>query len=328
MSQTFNSKQKIAALLLAFGEGVAGEILKNLTRKDVTDILSAMQQLGRVEERVLEALIQEFYQILAQDPGHMTGDQNTVNRFIDHAFKGETAENLKSSVAKSLPGLPALRGAEPKALAQLIRQEHPQTITIVLACCDPVQGSALLKALPSSMHTEILRRLAGLGHVSHEDLEELNDTLRAGLENARTASRSDLGGPEKIVNVLSKMDKEAANELLTNLEQRDPELADQVRQLMFTFEDLKNLPTDDLRTLIQSIPQKTLLLALRGTKQEFQDKILQCLSMRAAAMLKDDISASKPSPKKEVLDAQKEIMDLYGKLLESGKLSPPGEEMV
>lgn len=328
MSKTFNSKQKIAALLLAFGEGVAGEILKNLTKKDVTEILSAMQQLGRVEEPVLEALVQEFYLILSQDQTSLTGNQKTVNKFIDQAFKGEDAEKLKSFVAQSLPGLPALEGADPVALARLIRHEHPQTITIVLACCNPVQGSALLKALPPSIHTEILRRLASLGQVSAEVLDELNESLKHGLESAEVSNRTDLGGPEKIVKALAKLDKEAAAQMLSNLELRDPELAEQVRTLMFVFEDLRTLPANDLRLVVQKSPQKTLLLAMRGSSSEFQNAIYGCLSGRASELLRDDFEASKPSPKKDVLEAQKQIMDIYQKLLDSGTISSPDGEMV
>jgi len=326
MKKHFNSTQKVAALLLAFGEDVASELLKNMSRDEAARVLSAMQELGRLDAGVVDGLVDEFYTLLNSGKGSLRGGRDAARKLLSSAFKGEGAADLEKVLEHH--GLDSVRGADPEVLADLIRSEHPQTMTIVLACCEPAQAGKVLKALPEALHTELLTRLGSLETVDAHMLRELDETLRERMEKRSGRNSLKKGGVTQVSAMLAKLDKEAAGKFLEDLELRDPEMVARVRDHMFLFSDLATIPPEDLRTLVTKVPQKKLILALRGADKVLTEKICSVMSERAALLFKDDLEASKPSPKKDVLSAQKDVLTLYHKLEAAGKMIGKDTEMV
>lgn len=322
-------KQKVAALLLAIGENIAAEILRHLDKQEVIDILQTMRQLKPISSSTIEQVIKEFYKILmSSEEKKLTGGYDASRRFINAAFHGKKAEELHHAVGTVCHGLPAIQNVPAETLAEIIRKEHPQTIALVLACCQPAQAAQLLRKLPQHLRADLLIRMASLQEVREETLNLLNESLRKTLEQRSHSAAYPLGGERSVAEMLARMDKESASSLLESLSHKNPELSEKIRDKMFLFEDLKTLRTTDLRLLIQQTPQKELLLAMRLADTALKEKIYACLSSRAATILRDDMDASPPASRQEILSAQKNILTRYHKLTEAGNISDPKTKFV
>lgn len=320
-SSKFSGAQKAAILLLSFGEDISAEIFKHMNEFEIKRIGSAMSRLGRLEQDIVDEVINEFYGILQQNKKFFYGGNDFTKKVIGSAFKGGEADDLIESLSLgSSANLDSLELIDPRTLATFIRNEHPQTIALILAHLDPKKCGETLKQLPESVHTEILLRIAALDSVAPEIIDEIDDVLRTGIQAMGSGSTQKLGGVEPLAEMLNLLDKATEEQILDNLEERDPSLAEQIRQLMFVFDDLSKIDEKSFVGVVNAVQQDKWKIALKTASEQVKELVFKSMSERAAGMLKEDIEAMGAVKLSDVEAAQSEIVSIVRKLEEEGKI--------
>lgn len=317
----YTGAQKAAILLLSFGEEISAEIFKHMNEFEIKRIGSAMSRLGRLEQDIIDQIILEFYQILQQNRKFFYGGNEFTKKVIGSAFKGGEADELIEQLAlSSSANLDSLELIDPRTLATFIRSEHPQTIALILSHLDPKKCGETLKLLPESLHTEIMLRIANLDSVAPEIIDEIDDVLRNEIQAMGSISTQKLGGVEPLAEMLNLIDKQTEEQILDNLEERDPDLAEQIRQLMFVFDDIVKIDDRGIQELIKAVPNDKWKIALKTASEGVKELVFKNMSERAALMLKEDMESMGAVKLSDVEAIQFEVVSMARKLEEEGKI--------
>jgi flagellar motor switch protein FliG len=317
----YSGAQKAAILMLSFGEEISAEIFKNMTEFEIKRIGTAMSRLGRLDQEIVDEIMMEFYEILQQNKKFFYGGNDFTKKVIGSAFKGGEADDIIEQLSLgSNANLDSLELIDPRTLANFIRAEHPQTMALILAHLDPKKCGECLKQLPDSLHTEILIRMAGLDAVQPEIIDEIDDVLRQEVQAMGSISTQKIGGVEPIAEMLNLMDKATEEQILDNLEERDPDLAEQIRQLMFVFDDLVKIDDRGIQELIKNINNEKWKIALRTASEAVKDLVFKNMSERASQMLREDMEAMSAVKLSDIEGAQMEIIGITRKLESEGKI--------
>lgn len=317
----YSGAQKAAILLLSFGEEISAEIFKSMSEFEIKRIGAAMSRIGRLEQDIVDEIMDEFYLILQQNKKFFYGGNDFTMKVIGSAFKGGEADELIEQLALgSSANLDSLELIDPRTLTNFIRNEHPQTIALILAHLDPQKCGEVLKFLPETLHTEVILRIANLDAVAPEIIDEIDDVLRNEIQAMGSISNQKIGGVEPIAEMLNLMDKATEEQILDNLEERDPDLSEQIRQLMFVFDDLVKIDDKGIQELIKKIKNEQWMTALKTASETVAELIFKNMSERAAQMLKEDMEAMAATKLADVEAMQYEIVQIARKLEEEGKI--------
>jgi flagellar motor switch protein FliG len=317
----YTGAQKAAILMLSFGEDISAEIFKNMTEFEIKRIGTAMSRLGRLDQEVVDEIMMEFYGLLQQNKKFFYGGNDFTKKVIGSAFKGGEADELIEQLSLgSNANLDSLELIDPRTLANFIRTEHPQTVALILAHLDSKKCGDTLKLLPEGIHTEVLLRMANLDAVQPEIIDEIDDVLRLEVQAMGSISTQKIGGIEPIAGMLNLMDKATSEQILDNFEERDPDLAEQIRQLMFVFDDLVKIDDRGVQELIKNINNDKWKIALRTASEAVKALVFKNMSERAATMLKEDMEASGAVKLSDVEAAQLEVINIARKLETEGKI--------
>jgi flagellar motor switch protein FliG len=317
----YTGAQKAAILLLSFGEDISAEIFKNMSEFEIKRIGSAMSRIGRLEADIVEEIMLEFYEILQQNKKFFYGGNDFTKKVIGSAFKGSDADDIIDQLALgSSANLDSLELIDPRTLSNFIRHEHPQTIALILAHLDPKKCGETIKLLPEGLHTEIMLRIANLDAVQPEIIDEIDDVLRNEIQAMGSIATQKIGGVEPIAEMLNLIDKATEEQILDNLEERDPDLADQIRQLMFVFDDLVKIDDRGIQELIKNVNQDKWKVALKTASEGVAELVFKNMSTRAAEMLREDMEAMAAVKLSDVEAQQFEIVEIARKLEEEGKI--------
>ena len=316
-----SSSEKTAIVMVALGEELASTIMKQLDQNEARKVSLALSRLGRVGQETIDAVMEEFSDILKKQTSiNVQGGVKFAEKVLTKAFKGdqfssELIENLRSH-AVDMKSLDLADGA---TIARLISNEHPQTIAMVLAFADSVKAGQILKCLADGIRLEVIKRLASMGPIDTALVEQVDEQLRKDLLRLGERSKQNLGGIKKVAAILNTMDDSRRN-ILDKLEERDPDLSEQIKQEMFTFQDLLKLDDASMGRLFKECKRDLWPLALRGVNAAIKDKVRGQLSSRAAQMLEDDMEALGPQRLQDVRDAQNQILETAQQLLETGEI--------
>lgn len=319
-SSKYSPAEKVAILLMALGEEIAAEIFKGMDQNEVRRIGSALSRMGRVDQEVIDTVIQEFMNLLNTQPKSLRTDGvGFAQRAIQLAFKGEEGERLARASARGETKMRVLEMADAPTLARILHNEVPQTLALVIAHASPEKAGALLRHWPEAARTEILLRVARLQPVDPELIATIDQHLMEEIDRMGSSRQQKLGGAKQVASILNRMDREGLR-LLDGLGERNPELAEEIRLKMFTIDDLVQIDSRGIQELLKHIQQNTLLLALRGTSETIQNLFFSNMSQRAAKMLKEDMLAMPAQKAKDVTQAQNDILACVRKLEEEGKI--------
>lgn len=317
----YSGAQKSAILMLSFGEEISAEIFKNMTEFEIKRIGTAMSRLGRLDQEVVDEIMLEFYEILQQNKKFFYGGNDFTKKVIGSAFKGGEADDIIEQLSLgSNANLDSLELIDPRTLANFIRNEHPQTMALILAHLDPKKCGESLKLLPDGLHTEILIRMASLDAVQPEIIDEIDDVLRQEVQAMGSITTQKIGGVEPIAEMLNLMDKATEEQILDNLEERDPDLAEQIRQLMFVFDDLVKIDDRGIQELIKNVNNDKWKIALRTAAEAVKELVFKNMSERAAQMLREDMEAMSAVKLSDIETIQMEIIGITRKLESEGKI--------
>jgi flagellar motor switch protein FliG len=219
---------------------------------------------------------------------------------------------------------------EPRAVGDIIRYEHPQIQAIVISYLDPDQSAEILAALDPKVRLDVMMRVATLETIQPQALQELNDILEKQFSGSSLAQTSRIGGIKRAADIMNFMDRSIESSLLESIKETDPDLATTIEDLMFVFDNLKEVDDRGIQALLREVSSEVLVVALKGADEEVKDKIFKNMSKRAAELLQDDLEAKGPVKVSEVEGAQKDIISIARRMAEAGEitLGGSGEEMM
>ncbi|HEU5442621.1 MAG TPA: flagellar motor switch protein FliG [Steroidobacteraceae bacterium] len=324
--------ERAAILLLTLGENEAAQVLKHMGAKEVQRIGTAMAKLANVSREEVHGVISEFAQTVESQTSVGIGADEFLRKVLVDALGQDKATSIidRINIGRSTKGLEALKWMDPRAVAELIRLEHPQIIAIVLAYLDPDQSAEVLQNLPANVRPDVVARIATLDGVQPSALTELDDIMEKQFAGKSAGKTSVLGGAKAAANIINFLEPSQESALMEQIEKSDEALAARIQDLVFVFDNLIDLDDRSMQELLRQVPAEKLLLAMKGSDEGLKDKIFKNMSQRAAEMLRDDLEAKGPVRLSEVEAAQKEILQIARKLAEAGTiaLGGKGEEYV
>jgi flagellar motor switch protein FliG len=317
------STEKAALTLLTLGQGLASEVLKNLTESEVKRISRAFLTVNEVDRETQFETCKEFRNMIKAGETLLVDGRKFAEGVIAGAFGEAAGEGLLEYItgARKEPISAIISDVPEKILNGFISTEHPQTVSFLLTKMNPDQAAGVLQKLPEEGQTDILVRIAHLNNVKGEVIDEVREVLRSQLRSsAGLNEEEEVSGPKSAADILNFVDRTNEERILTEIEEMFPEIAEQIRNLMFTFEDVKNIDDKGIQTLLKEVPRDQLVLSLKTASPELRDLLFRNVSQRAAEMIKEDLAAMGPTKLKDVEKAQQGIVDIVRRLESEGKL--------
>ncbi|GIW90928.1 MAG: flagellar motor switch protein FliG [Pirellulaceae bacterium] len=316
-----NSLRKAAILLVSLPEEEAARLLAKLTPQQAERVSLEIAQLRTVPPEEQERVILEFAESKPRGVVR-SGGLDVVQSLLERALGRQAADTIDNirQVIESLP-FGFLRKVDPQNIATFLAEEHPQTIALVLSHLPAQLAAQVLSALPVPTQLSVVRRVAHMGQTSPEVLKAVEEAMANRLQNMMHQSAEKAGGVEAVARILNVADRTTERTLLDNLAQEDPELAAEIRRLMFVFEDIAKLSDKDIQTLLKHVETAQWAMALKGASEELRQKILGNMSQRAAAMLMEEIEFLGPKRLSEVEAVQQQIVDIVRQLEDQGEIT-------
>jgi len=323
-AHALNGIRKTAVLLVLLGEEAATSIYRHLSQAQVQRLTREIAELGRVDPETAANILEEYHRLsLTQDYLAQGGD-NYARSLLVMAFGEDGAKGLMEQVVRaqqlSESQLDSLEKTDPQQLARFLEGEHPQTIALILAHLDSKPASSLLMKLPEQLRAEAVKRLALLRDFSPEMAQKVSLVLHKKLESLGEQSRRAYAGFKGVADMLNRLEQNTVKGILETIEAEDAKLALNIRNLMFTFDDLLSVPEAGIRELTSRLDKKVLALALKGAPEEVRSHLLKTMSSRAVEMLKEDMEVLGPVRARDISKAQQEAIAVARKLEEEGKL--------
>jgi flagellar motor switch protein FliG len=325
--------ERAAILLLTLGETEAAEILRHMSAKEVQALGKAMADLANVSREEVAGVLGAFSASVESQTSVGVGGEDFVRKVLTNALGEDKAATLmdRIPITNRRKGLEALKWMEPKSIAQIIANEHPQIVSIVLSYLESDQSAEVLSFLPEAMRSDVVIRIATMEGVRPQALSELDEMIEKSFAGAGASKTSSMGGPKVAAAIMNRVKGEASGLIMADVSKADEQLSQKIQDLMFIFEDLQKLDDRGMQELLRQVPADKLLIALKGSDENLKAKIFKNMSQRAAEMMKDDLEAKGPVKLSEVEAAQKEILVAARKLAEAGTISlgaGGGEQMV
>ena len=322
MTKTYTRPEKAVIFLMTLDEGTVGQVLDSLEEREIQSVANYMAELEDVDTQVMDMVSKEFYDFInLGDRGLGEGELDTLKTILIqeiNSFKpNEKINNITGFKEELGGGLETVRGLDPKNISSLITNEHPQTAAIILAHLDSSLASATISELPEENRMEIVHRLATLDNISPSVIRDLDQALQAEFENSSAVSDNKLGGVEVVAAVMSSLDRNTETAILTSMDEIDADLANKIRRMRFSFEDLIKIDDTGIQLLIKEINQEELLIALRTASDELKEKLYTNIGL---VMLKDHLKGLGPTKRSDIEKAQQNIVKACKKLEKEGKI--------
>jgi len=317
--------EKIAILMNVLGKDRSGELLKELKDPEVRKLLKVMGSMKKAPIALINEVLKEYLFKLNESEEIIFEENLSEPELISQLLGPERAKSIFGAGSSALnlverKSLTCLENIDLKTLAEFLVDEHPQTIALIIAHMDTDKQIQMIKTLPDNLRPEIISRMATLEYISPEKIDELDEVLKRDLGGKAAGSRNQFGGVPVIAELINNLDKRTMTSLMTRLEDKDPILAVEIKQYMFSFTDLIKIDQRGLQQILRDVPNQTLLLALKNAPEELREKLYEAMSERASAMLKDDLSALGPQKVSDVEKAQKDIVAVVKRLEKEGKI--------
>lgn len=328
-----NGVERAAILLLSLGEAQAAEVLKHMSAKDVQRVGGAMASMKAVSREQATAVMDAFVEELDAQTSLGVGTDEYLRRVLVGALGQDKAGGLIDRIllGRNSKGLEALKWMETRAVADIVRNEHPQIVAIVLAYLDADQAAEVVSQLPERMRSDVLVRIARLDGIQPAALRELDEIMEKQFSGSGNLKASSVGGVKAAANILNLMDSQVEQAITESITKFDEVLAQQIKDLMFVFDDLAGIDDRSMQTLLREVSTETLVLALKAADTRVKDKVLANMSSRAADMLVEDMESRGPVRVSDVETAQREILAAARRLAEAGTIvlgSGGGEAMI
>ncbi len=320
--KNLTGSKKAAILLISLGPELSSLLFKHLSEEEVEKLTLEIANIRRVPQEERDEIFQEFYQMWLASDYISQGGIEYARELLEKAFGEKKASEIIGRLTATLQVRPFdfIRKADPGQLINFIQNEHPQTIALILAYLEPDQAASVLSALPPELQVEVARRIALMDRTTPEVLREVEKVLERKLSSVMSQDYTTAGGVQALVEVINRVDRATEKTIIETLEVQDPELADNIKKLLFVFEDIVQLDDRSVQLILREVDSHDLALALKGAGEEVMSKIERNISKRAAQMLKEDIEYMGPVRLREVEEAQQRIVAVIRSLEEQGQI--------
>lgn len=322
--ENLTNEEKAAIILLSLDEAKAAEVMRHLRPSEIKRVGRYMSRISTIPAETINAVAKEFINI-ARERGRMLAvQQQTAKNIVARALGDKEAESLfgDSSFRYAIdnPIVDKLRDIDPKLLLEFTRTEHPQTIALILANMKPDSAAVVMENMTPAMQVEVTKRMANLKSVPYEFIEEVARTLEKELLSGSVEGQQ-MGGVRLMADIINRLNPSTEQAIMTALEESDPDLAYQIRSLMFTFEDVLKLDDKSLQEVLREVSSEDLAKALKVVDPAQREKIYRNMSKRGAEMLKEEIDLLPPTRVSEVEKSQRAIVDTVKRLEAEGKIA-------
>lgn len=313
--------EKAAVFLLTLGDEFAAQVFQRLDVEEIKAVGRQMAKIDHVDKEDIANLLKEFRSDEGAEDLFLSGDdmlEAALKKALQADKANEILEDIRSDWRLTL--FQKARKLEPKVLVNFLRNEHPQTIALVLAVLDQQQAAAVLAELKEDQRIEVVMRMSELDKVSPEILVDIDRVLQEELLSVEGMEGQRLGGVEAVAEILNNADRALEASILEGVEEQREELADEIRRLMFVFEDLIGVDDRGVMAILKEVSTDDLKLALKTASDELKEKIFKNMSQRAVEMLKEDMEIMGPTRLKDVEAAQQAILKIAKRLEQEGKV--------
>jgi flagellar motor switch protein FliG len=318
-----NGLQKAALLMIALKVEIASEVFKYLDANIVEQISTEITKVKNIPSQTVDQVMKEFHTMVVAREYVLEGGFDYAQAVLEKSFGLNKAVEIIDKVKNitTLKGFDVLKKADSTQLINFLNKEHPQTIALILSNLSPSQTAAALKELPESLREDVVYRIATLGKISPQTLKQIEKVVDeiAGVTMSQELSK--IGGTKSLAAILNKSSISFSKEILTKLETQDPDIALEVKRLMFLFEDIVNIQDKDIQRILREVDRKDLALSLKVADDKLKQKVFSNMSERAAELLKEEIQYMGMVRLKEVEAAQGRIIDTLKALEESGEIA-------
>lgn len=315
-----SGQDKSAILLSSLGVDTTQLIFQYMRDNDVKRMINAMSTINRAPIWMIKRVLEEFYTHLNEE-NDLLFSENRGRDFIINALGEDRAKQLLGQIVDvgTSNTLESLELVDTRTLANFLINEHPQTIALIVAHLNPERKVDVLRRLPEALQAEVVLRVANLDYVSPELIAQLDDVLKTELSTLGSIDTNQLGGVEPIADMLNLMDKNSEKNIMSRVEEKDPELAEEIRKLMFVFEDLVYVDDRGIQAILKEVDNAKLVIALKTANDEIRAKLFKNMSNRAATLLMEDLDSLGPTKLSDVEKAQAEIVQKCKDLEAQGK---------
>ncbi len=317
-----NGRQKAAIFLVTVGSEISSEIFKHLREDEIETLTFEIARLESVDGEMRDKVLQEFQELMMAQDFISSGGIDYARELLEKSLGSQKAVDIINRLTSSLQVRPFdfIRRTDPTHLLNFIQQEHPQTIALILAYLEPQKASIILGSLPHETQSDVAKRIATMDRTSPEVLREVERVLEKKLSTLSSEDYTAAGGVESIVEILNLVDRSTEKGIIEQLEEEDPELAEEIKKRMFVFEDIVMLDDRAIQKVMREVDTSELAKALKSVDTEVQDKIFRNMSKRASTLLKEDMEYMGPIRMKDVEESQQKIVSIIRKLEEQGDI--------
>lgn len=317
-----SSRRKAAIILAVLGPKLSGDVLKHLSQEQIEQVSLEMARLEKVGPETRQKVVDEFHEVAQAQDFIAEGGVENARKALIQAFGEEAADAMMNNVVSAMQVIPFefLKKADPQQLLGFIQDEHPQTIALIMAYMPIGQSAPILSRLPQELRADVAARIALMDQTPPEVIRQVEKQLEKKVSNVISTELSKAGGPKALVDLLSRVDRATEKLILEQLTDSNPELAEEVRNMMFTFEDIVQLDDRAVQSILREVEGKDLATALKAVGQEVREKVYKNMSERAVNQLKEEMEFMGPVKMKNVEEAQKKIVAAIRRLEENGEL--------
>ena len=314
--------RKAAIFVLTLEQTIAGEILKHLDETQIEELSREIAGLGPVTQVMRDEVVGEFYQLALARTYADEGGWDYAKTLLAKSLPSDRAAKIIEQVNQAIQSAPFsfLQKAESENLLTFIQDEHPQTIALILAHLKPTQASEVLRGLAGQKQVEVVKRIANMEQTNPEVIKEVERGLEHRLSAMISQTFEKAGGIDTVAEMLNLADRATEKSIMEGLEAEDPDLVEQIRRLMFVFEDIMMVNDKGIQSMLKEVDNDDLSLALKTASQDLKDKIFKNMSERAAQLIQEDMQYMGPVRVSDVEQAQQKIVDVVRRLEESGEI--------
>ena len=328
-SKGLKGYEKAAIVLMSMDEESVSGLLKGLHDDELEALAAAFSRLQKVPKEQVNEVMSDFNKQVSAADDFVYSDEEFLKKAMEKAVGPQKAREIIGRSLESFTGIESLRRLDAKTIANFLKKEHPQTLALILSNIDPEQASQVVPLLPEEYQTEIILRIASLEGVPPAVLKEVEEVIKNNFQDATISRERAAGGMEAVANILNLVDKNSEGRIMGALDEKDPDLAEAIRKLMFVFDDLAKVDDKSIQTLLKEISTDELAIALKSVGEEVKQAFFRNMSERAAQIMQEDMEAKGPVRLSEVERAQQEIIKIARNLEAEGKiiLGKGGEEI-
>lgn len=323
-------KEKVAILLVALGNEIAAEIYKRLDDATIEIVTLEIANLRKITPESRLEVLKDAQEMLLAREYMARGGVDYARDILERALGTERAQSLLTRITASLQVRPFdfMRHTDAQQILGFIQGEHPQTIALIMAYLEPEQAASIISGLPAQLQAEVAKRIARMDRITPEVLREVERVLERKLSTVMGQDFTLAGGIDAIVGIINNADRATERNIMENLEENDPDLADEIKRRLFVFEDISKMDDRSLQRVLREVEMKELSLALKGATEELREKFFKNMSKRAAEMLREDMEYMGPVRVRDVEESQQKVVNVVRALEDAGEIviSRGGEE--